>query len=341
MKLNNPTPYEVATLPMMGPRDRANLTIIAKGTFVFSMDRTDLAPDQVPIAYGDAFYNEQEGGGIRYETDMVPYKPYTDVVLSGKAYAPEKEPAPDFEVGLKVGPIEKRLRVFGQRLWNHAGVLSRRYVATDAKPFVIRAIRYKDAFGGMDPSNGEFCAHNLSGKGFYADKTKAKLVGMPLPLIEDPHHLISSPKDHPKPVGFCCYHRAWQPRAAYAGTYDNTWRAERSPRPPKDFDYRFYNGAHPDLQAKGYLQGNEAVALTNLTPEGHMQFSLPGARPQCRVQRIEQSEAEKIHMNLDTVFIEPDERTFCLVWRGSVPLAELSDEEIEQVAISVEPDKQI
>ena len=39
-------------------------------------------------------------------------------------------------------------------------------------------------------------------------------------------------------------------------------------------------------------------------------------------------------MNLDTVFIEPDEHTFCLVWRGNTPLSELPNAEIDQVSIS-------
>jgi hypothetical protein len=335
MKLDNPTPFDATALPMMGPSDRTILAVIVKATFAFSMDKTDLAPEQAPLAYGDTFYDESEGGGICYESDLIPYKPRADVVLSGKAYAPDKQPAEAVEVALKVGPLQKRLKVFGRRLWNHAGVLSRRYVITDAKPFVIHPIRYNDAFGGMDNTTGEYCDQNLSGKGFYAVKTKAKLIGRPLPRIEDPRHLVAGPNDHPAPAGFGFYHRAWQPRAAFAGTYNNTWRVERSPRPPADFDFRFYNGAHPDLQAKGYLKGDEAVVLTNLTPEGHMQFTLPGIAPHCQVKRMDQPEAQTIAMNLDTLFIEPDARTFCLVWRGAAPLAELSEAEIEQVALAV------
>ena len=57
------------------------------------MQRTGLAAEQVPIAYGDALYDENEGGGVRYESDLVPYKPRADVVLSGKAHAPEGRPA--------------------------------------------------------------------------------------------------------------------------------------------------------------------------------------------------------------------------------------------------------
>jgi hypothetical protein len=41
-------------------------------------------------------------------------------------------------------------------------------------------------------------------------------------------------------------------------------------------------------------------------------------------------------MNLDTVFIEPDQGTLCLVWRGATPLAGLSDAEIARVILTAE-----
>jgi hypothetical protein len=196
-------------------------------------------------------------------------------------------------------------------------------------------IRYSHAFGGIDPSTGEYCDRNLIGKGFYSAKSKEKLSGRPLPRIEDPRRLIQTPFDHPAPVGFGFYNRAWQPRAAHAGTFDESWRAERSPMMPSDFDYRYYNGAHPDLQAEGYLRGDEPVELIHLTPEGCMQFDLPGVRPLCRAYHKGEPKAQKIPMNLDTVFIEPDNRTFSLVWRGRAPLSEMSDNEIDQVKIAV------
>jgi hypothetical protein len=79
------------------------------------------------------------------------------------------------------------------------------------------------------------------------------------------------------------------------------------------------------------------VELTNLTPEGQVRFNLPGIRPLCRVERVQDQEAEMVQMNLDTVFIEPGKSRFCLVWRGAAQLAALSEAEIEQVSISVKP----
>ena len=337
MKVKNSTAFQTTAQPMMGRKDRPTLTIIVKGTFTFAMERTELAADQEPIAFGDTLYDEKEGGGIRYETDLIPFKPRTDVVLDAAAHAPEGQPARSVPVAVTVGPVQKRLTVFGKRLWNHAGVLRRRrYVITEAQPFLTQPIRYSNAFGGLDEATGEYCDYNLGGKGFYSVKTKANLAGKPLPMIEDPRHLIKSPADRPPTAGLGFYHRACIPRARYAGTFDKAWRAERSPRMPEDFSYRFYNGAHPDLQVKGYLAGNEPVELINLTPEGQMRFALPAVAPHCRVVRARQKEEENISMRLDTVFIEPDRYRFCLVWRGAASLPELNNGGIEQVDITVE-----
>ncbi len=322
---------------MPGPGHRPVLVVIVKATFGFAMHKTTLAADQVPIACGDSFYDEQEGGGIRYESDLAPFKPKTDVVLCASAHAPGNQPCGVVDVSLSVGPVQKQLKVFGRRLWNHAGVLRRRqYTITRPQSFLVQPIRYSEAFGGIDEATGEYCGHNLSGKGFYAFKSKTNLAGKPLPLIEDPKHLIQSPADHPLPAGLGFYHRAWLPRARYAGTFDKAWRTQHSPRMPEDFNYRFYNGAHPDLQAQGYLSGNEPVTLNNLTPEGRLGFNLPATAPLCRVLRTGKAEEEQIDMHLDTVFIESDRRRLCLVWRGHAPLTALSDAQIKRVVIEAD-----
>jgi hypothetical protein len=336
MNIINNTLFDTAVLPLVDTEGEPCLTVIVKGSFTFESGNVETAEEQFPIAYGDVPADEENGGCSRYESDIVPFKPCTDIVLWGQAYAPEGRPTEWVKVGLKVGPVEKQLVVFGDRFWNHAGVLSRKYEKTGAKPFAHRPIVYEDAFGGVDPSTGQYCERNLCGKGFFSKKTKEKPVGKPLPCIEEPRQLIRTIEDHPTPVGFGFYHRAWQPRAAYAGTYDDTWRKNRSPLLPKDFDARYYNGAHPDLQVKGYLRGDEVVGMVNLTPEGETVFTLPGIIPKCSVLRKTKEENEDLQtlkMHLDTLFMEPDEKRFCLVWRGNTPLKDISAEEIRQVEI--------
>ena len=322
MKFINETLLQAAAMPLIGPKGGNLLTVIVKGTFVFDSNQCEPADDQLPIAYGDIYHDEAAGGAIRYESDIVPFKPRTDIVLEALAYAPGGKPVEVVPAAVKVGPVEKRIVVFGERFWNHAGILSRKYTMTAVKPFTCKPIRYSDAFGGMDKTTGEYCTQNLTGKGLYSKKSKP--AGQPLPCIEDSKHLIRRITDRPPPAGFGFCHRAWQPRAAYAGTYDDTWRKQRSPLPPEDFDARFYNGAHPDLQADGYLKGDEMVELLNLTPAGRTSFGLPGLHPFVtvtpRAEKNGNGKKEICGMNLDTVFIEPEKTRFSLVWRLGLPI---------------------
>jgi hypothetical protein len=322
MKFINETLLQAAALPLIGPKGENLLTVIVKGTFVYDSNHCEPADDQLPIAYGDIYHDEDHGGAIRYESDIVPFKPCTDIVVEASVYAPGGKPAEVVPAAVKVGTVEKRIAVFGERFWNHAGILSRTYTMTAVKPFTHKPIRYSDAFGGMDEATGEYCPQNLAGKGLYSRKCKP--AGLPLPCIEDPKHPIRRITDRPPPAGFGFYHRSWQPRAAYAGTYDDTWRKQRSPLPPEDFDARFYNGAHPDLQVDGYLKGDETVQLLNLTPEGRTAFGLPCLHPLVlvtpRAVKNGNGKKESCAMNLDTVFIEADRRRCCLVWRLGLPI---------------------
>jgi hypothetical protein len=334
MKIENPTLFPADALPLIGPVGESLLTVIVKGTFAFDQGHSELADRQLPIAYGDAYRDGSDG--VYYESDIVPFKKRTDIVLDAVAFAPDEAPAETVPVTVKVGSKERRLIVFGERFWNHAGVLSRGYVMTAAKPFVRRSISYEDAFGGIDEESGAFCVENLAGKGMYSRKPKQNLAGKPLPCIEDPRDLIRNVGDRPRPVGLGFYSRSWQPRAGYAGTYDRAWREGRCPLPPRDFDPLFYNGAHPDLQMDGCLKGDEPVFLQNLTPEGETAFQLPGIRFFCRIERRGDNRGgkEKTHsMNPDTLFIETERQRYCIVWRAAVEVEDPSAVEVERVTI--------
>ena len=337
MKIENPTLFPAAALPLIGPRGESLLTVIVKGTFLFDDGHSDVADEQVSIAYGDTYHDDN--GGVFYESDIVPFKKRTDIVLNATVFAPEETAAESVPVAVKVGAKEKHLLVFGDRYWNHAGVLSRGYTMTAAKPFVRRTILYEDAFGGVDEISGAYCPENLVGKGMYSSKSKQNLAGKPLPCIEDPYDLIRSVEDRPRPVGLGFYSRAWQPRVAHAGTYDQAWREKRCPLPPEDFDPLFYNGAHPDLQMDGYLKGDEPIILRNLTPVGETAFQLPGIKMLCRIERKGENDKHKkraLVMNPDTLFIETEQQRYCMVWRAATTVKDPSATEVAQVTIEFE-----
>lgn len=369
MEILNDTPFEIEAIPCMGPEGKTVLTIIVKGTFdIVSGQPGEAASEQTPVAFGDEYYNELDGGSVKFESDVAPFKPRADIVLVGRACAPKGTLVRALDASLRVGLLRKIIRVYGDRQWQ---CLSRLLPDTKSKPqpFSTMDLVYERAFGGIDKEGGGFCEQNLIGCGFFVKKSTKALDGAALPNLEDPNNLIRSWKDHPKPVGFGFYGRAWMPRAGFLGTYNEKWRKERSPDPPEDFRFEYYNGAHPDLQVEGYLNGDEEVDMVNLTPEGKVGFQLPGLSISCNVSKsfgLLESESlpepegevedvedfeeedtyeefeenqepdlvdEEVNLNLDTLCLIPDEKRFYMVWRGLCPINDLGALEVKEIKI--------
>src|SRR5690606_4609961 len=129
--------------------------------------------------------------------------------------------------------IDKKLAVLGNRYW----VGNK---ATDPAPFQSMPIDFAHAFG------GEGYALNPAGKGAVALATEHGEV-VPLPNVEDPKHLVVSPRDRPLPATLGPLDVTLPQRLERMGKrYDAAWLKTRFPGPAEDFDGHFYNVALPD-----------------------------------------------------------------------------------------------
>ncbi|MBI4849356.1 MAG: DUF2169 domain-containing protein [Nitrospirae bacterium] len=344
MDLVNHSRFESAAIPLEGPGDNPVLTVIVKGTFNIRPGiPAEISEKQMPVLYGAELNDPEKPASIKFETDIVPFKPRADIVLVGKAYAPEGRAAQSFEAALKVGNMGKSILVFGDRNWVYTKkFLSSSITISFARPVTEMEIVYENAFGGADKISGGVCGENPAGKGFLnnkSDKTIKTIDGIPLPNIEDPRNMIRNYNDHPMPAGFGFYGMMWEPRRKYLGTYDEKWQKERAPKRPGDFSFDFYNSAHPDLQVKGYLRGDEDVVLLNLSPDGEVRFKLPGINPVAKVSKSVTFDGptteELVQMDLDTLCLIPDENRFYLVWRGTCHIKDLTASEIRKVEIGI------
>lgn len=370
MDINNETAFPESFMLGFDSQGYPQLSVILKATFRLPLNRGEqpaAAAEQLPPQAADEIFDgEITTGSVRLESDMVPFKPKTDIVLLGTARSPNGQPVKALDVMLRVGRYGKVLRVFGDRTWQFPSKLVMVPVISDPKPFQEMPLVYEKAFGGVDAKSGKWCEANLVGRGYIGKKSRESVHDKPLPNIEDPHNLISSWDSQPKPVGFGFYGRGWQPRVAFAGTFDEKWQSERAPEQPLDFRPEFYNAAHPDLQIPGYLKGDEEIELRNLTRSGHVLFKLPGLFPRMSVSKYESipdffaweevTEAEEseptevdeppamplptvqesLSVNLDTLVFLPDEGVFYLVWRGTCKLRDLNLEEIDKISITLE-----
>ncbi|EYF01094.1 DUF2169 family type VI secretion system accessory protein [Chondromyces apiculatus] len=298
------------------PEGRAFGVFVLRGAFTIHPGGVAaLTPEQPQVAGADVFHGDRHTSSLRMEGDLAPFKPKTDIHVNATAHAPGGWPTPAWLVRARVGKVEKALRVTGPRRWVREGDA---YRLTEPEPCAEVPIRYEHAFGGtFQDAWGERAtfAQNPLGRGYVPEGKTPTDVTVEAPRIESPEAPVTELGQVLAPEGLGPIPRAWMPRRACAGTYDQAWREERWPRAPLDFDYRFYNSAHPDLVYPGYLRGNEVVVLENLHPDGQLAFTLPGYELGL-IALLETGSRAVVPMLLDTLMIDVPEGRLYLTWRG-------------------------
>lgn len=133
------------------------------------------------------------------------------------------------------------------------------------------------------------------------------------------------PTENTDPPGFGIRYRGHPNRRHFVGTVDEAFAQSDAPL-PEDFDFAVYNCAPLDQQVES-LAGNEILTLTNLcrsdTPGARLdthgntllQLKLSGDLPFALV-RFENGALGELAAKLDTLIIEPEERTVTCVWRA-------------------------
>ncbi len=319
--IGNTTPFQCETLFLTDEGGFQILIPIIKASFSFGKSKlVSTAEEQVSLNLEGEYWDKPENSSYKYEPETAFVKPYTDVVLIGHAH-PAKTDDTEVHVGFRVGSVSKIVKVTGDRYWvKGAGTIS----MTKPKPFEKIPLMYENAFGGWDrthknPDKHTFEPRNPVGTGFRSRLASFE-EGIRLPNLEDPQHPIKTMWDTPPPAGFGFTSPNWQPRASFAGTYDEQWMKDRMPLLPTDFDRRFFNAASPGLVAPGYLIGNEPVVIENASPRGRLEFNLPGiSSPMCHVE-LRGNQHHELQTNLDTVIVNTDEDLVFLIWRTHIVL---------------------
>lgn len=312
-QIDNRTPF-AAERGWTRDRDGAEIWLVAvKATFDIRPDgRTEPAAEQPPVLRAPEYHGEPGHSSVKYDADLILTKRTTDIIVVGHAHAPTA--VTELDVGFKVGPVQKILRVIGDRRWEGFG-------ASAPRPFEKMPLVYERAFGGVDRKSSQpdkdWDWRNPVGTGFAVSARNSS--GLSLPNVEDPHRLIVTWDDRPSPAGFGAIASHWQPRAALAGTYDDHWVKHRQPLLAEDLDDGYFQCAPVDQQAPAFLRGGEPVVLHRLTPGGRLEFRLPKIYLGFDTRFFDGS--REIHRNrrLHTVIVEPDYPRVSLVWHSALP----------------------
>ncbi|MBI5896573.1 MAG: DUF2169 domain-containing protein, partial [Desulfobacterales bacterium] len=256
-------------------------------------------------------------------------KPRAEVLCLGACHAPRGKTLPAAEVRLKVGPVDKTLRVFGDRFWaTGPDGLAR---MSPAAPFTAMPLDWAHAFGGP-----EF-KENPVGKGISpvrrADGTQAVLLAN----IEGAT-LIGALSDRPLPAGLAPLDMLWPQRAKKNGTYDEKWLKERWPALPDDMNYEFFCMAPEDQYLTGFFQGSETIEIEGMHPDLPVISSrLPRRRVRAFVTRRSSEEPqnlgkalfEEVGLRPETLWLFPEVLRGALLLRG---LTRCADDEYADLA---------
>lgn len=316
---SNTTGMLAALAVVADPEARDHCVVAIKGTFqTDARGELYLCDEQQPLVMTDEHYGDPATTSVRYECDFALAKPRTDVIVVGKAVAPQGRAVTRLPVRLEVQGRIKELTVYGERHWvTTLGMLSK----SAPEPFTESPLTWERAFGGSDDSRGADCVEverrNPVGVGFHPHRKSAAIAGLPVPNIESSDDAISSPRARHTPSGFGCIGRAWQPRVALAGTYDERWRHERAPYLPADFDAGYFQCAPLDQQFP-LFRGGERIRCVNMADSEVVDYVIPTLRVPVKF-RFHDVDVDRVAV-LDTVIVEPYRLRIMLVWRASVPL---------------------
>jgi len=341
------TPGISTLLPGQEPDGKHILAVLLKRTYtIVPYDACVRAPADKPIYGGDRHYADPMSSSVEFEADFVPIKLATDVVLNGTAHAPGGRAVRELIATIEIGKVRKSVKIFGDRVCKHQ--IGGDPLFGDPQPFTVMPLRYERAYGGVDVESDHRCQfpypRNVLGKGFAISNVKAAISGLELPNIEDPNDLLTPAKvccgdirnwaKQILPTGFGWYSKFSHPRAGWAGILpadrpvEQMMRqayAELLPEPARalylahpfpSIDFRFFSGASPGLSLP-YLTGDEAIKLTNLSPDGNLLLVLPGDRPAITLNIGDGTKEAKVVLH--TVQIRMDKGEVDLVWRAAFP----------------------
>jgi hypothetical protein len=329
MLLVNQTPVPaqllVAEMPDEGCRGGM---LVAKATFQLSA-----APPELVTADPLPLYAEPTPFGDVGElpADLVPREDAAfEVFLHAACHAPGGHAVREAGVALRVGSVQRELRVVGDRVWVGRGPAA---TIGPPEPFVRMPLTYERAFGGsaeirIDPDSvfPVFDPLNQRGKGFDPDEYLAGCAaafecapGFPvvapgaraLPNLEDPARPIRAWSDRPPPacwaaipmdVGFMT--RAIAARLErYGGAPSRAQQAQAA-----------YFRAHPDWTLDVLPRARSEVRLEGASASGRLSFALPALRVVADYEIG--SRQGVLELSPQALVILPEVTRFCLIYRA-------------------------
>ncbi|MCW8416749.1 DUF2169 domain-containing protein [Fluoribacter dumoffii] len=290
------------------------LAVTIMGLFSFSR------PNQL-LSYADFWriakktFNFKQGEFI----DLHMPKQKAEFFIKGSCYSYEPETRQSF-VKINFDNQEKHLTVWGDRRWFKE---NESYHLSHAECFEKIPLAYNNAFGGLGHES------NPEGKGLIEPPALPDGVGVA--NVELAGKTIKQPFEKPIPALLLPYPPTCPHQLKRFGTIDERWLNNESPYYPPDIDWLYFNRAPADQQREFFYKGDEAFSFIHMHPEKKkINGQLPGLRLRCFYKRVENANALiELNMNLDTIWLLPDQEKGILVWHGLIDTHDIAANDIE------------
>ena len=282
-------------------KDLLQAVVVVKGSFQVQGSSGEARPsaDPSPVLVEDT---ETPYGPI--ETEVVPAKAWCDLAVLGHAYSPNpRRPVATRLISLRVGALQRRVRVTGDRTWERS---LGGFRPSAPGRFTKLPLRYEYAFGGSARQAGSLRlphADNPDGRGYVL--LKEDVEGTPLPNIEEPDQPIRAWTDQPPAAGLAPLSRRSMLRAQRGIEADLKKMTSR-------IDSSAFCFSHPKMSLPSY------PAAARLTLEGasvrpRWRLRLPEFRYWITVELGDR--LYRLPLTPDTVYLMPDEDKVTVVAR--------------------------
>ncbi len=293
------------------------VAVIVRATFLMVPGRAAILTRPKPLVVADVFAGKEPAAA----SDVVPYRPFADVVLVGLARTPMDKPAPWLGVRLLVGRGEQAL--LDKRLFVRGPVNPAK---NPAEPAPFASVPLSHVHANPTPENPaavESAGFGTGGSGWprLLDvwrrpaafgmgpipanwPSRVRLLGNePVPKLE-----LSSPNQGSEHTSSFAPTQSAQ---LVTGTLSNL---------PRSFPWAYFQAA-PEDQRIPYLQGDEWIRLEGMHSQiPRVDTYLPGAYAVARLRSNvpERNVNDNIPLHADTLAIDAERMTISVVWRGNV-----------------------
>ncbi|MDH5858726.1 DUF2169 family type VI secretion system accessory protein [Lampropedia aestuarii] len=278
---------------------------------------------QAPFIVNDVYEKAEHAHfsdhpALAYPSDILPYKPATDVLVIGHAKPAANTPTERWIARLKIADhLDKVIQITGPRHWEHT--LLGGWQLTDIQPASAVNLSYSNTYGGGSQherlKERDLYLPNPFGRVFLGRDQPDTSLQYPAPQLLQAQDIDPVWGKPGQPASFSPLDGLQAERLQYAGTYDQQWQDQVAPNIPLDMDLAFWNTAPADQLARPWLLGGERVYTLGLFPteDGQLSFSLP--EYDVLVVPVKNGQpSEAYSMNLDTVVLDLDQRHVTVRW---------------------------